>query len=43
MTTTTDLDGLRAALLELTPAQQVAVEALATGSTQQEAETASET
>ncbi len=32
-----DLDGLRAVLLELTPAQQLAVEALAGGGTQQKA------
>ncbi len=37
MTTTTDLDDLRAALLELTPGQQIAVEALAGGATQQDA------
>ncbi len=37
MTATSDLDGLRAALLELTPAQQVAVEALAAGATHEEA------
>ncbi len=35
MTAATELDGLRAALLDLTPAQQVAVEALAAGATQQ--------
>jgi len=35
MTATPDLDHLRSALLELTPAQQVAVEALAVGATQQ--------
>lgn len=37
MTNAADLDALRAILLELTPAQQAAVEALATGSTQQAA------
>lgn len=37
MTATTAIDGLRTALLELTPAQQVAVEALAAGATQEKA------
>lgn len=37
MTSIADLDGLRAVLLELTPAQQLAVEALAGGGTQQKA------